>query len=47
MRNNEEFTGGLEYYDAHFICLTRKQEPNLFIYKHEIKHLRERPKATF
>lgn len=46
LRNNEEFTGDLEYYDAHFIRLTRKQEPNLFIYKHEIKYLSERPKTT-
>ena len=47
MRNNEELTGGLEYHDAHFIRLTRKQEPNLFIYKHEVKYLRERPSHSF
>jgi len=43
LRNNEEFAGILEYYDANFIRLTRKQEPNLFIFKHEIKYLSEQP----
>jgi host factor-I protein len=41
LRNNEEFTGTIEYYDATFIRLTREPEPNLFIFKHEIKYLYE------
>lgn len=43
LRNNEEVAGILEYYDTNFIRLTRKQEPNLFIFKHEIKYLSEQP----
>ncbi len=43
LRNNEEFHGTLEYYDATFIRLTRENEPNLFIYKHDVKYLAEMP----
>jgi sRNA-binding regulator protein Hfq len=43
LRNNEEVAGILEYYDTNFIRLTRKQVPNLFIFKHEIKYLSEQP----
>jgi len=46
LRSNEEFVGVLEYYDANFIRLTRKQAPNLFIYKHEIKYMTEQPEQT-
>lgn len=46
LRTNEEFTGVLEYFDANFIRLTRKQAPNLFIYKHEIKYLTEQPETA-
>jgi host factor-I protein len=41
LRNNEEVTGTIEYYDASFIRLTREPEPNLFIYKHKIKYFSE------
>ena len=41
--NNEEFRGTIEYYDARFIRLTRNGEPNLFIFKHDIKYLHEDP----
>lgn len=40
----EVFTGVIEYYDANFIRLTRKGEPNLFIFKHDIMYLFEAPK---
>jgi hypothetical protein len=43
MRDNEEFEGTLEYYDKTFIRLTRGAEPNLFIFKHDIKYLYEVP----
>lgn len=46
LRNNEEFRGDLEYYDAHFIRLTRKQGLSLFIHMQEIKHLSQQPKTT-
>jgi len=39
--DNEEFTGTIEYYDISFIRLTREPEPNLFIFKHEIKYIAE------
>ena len=43
MTNNEDVTGVIEYYDASFIRLTRRDEPNLFIFKHDIKYLYENP----
>lgn len=39
--DNQEVCGTIEYYDASFIRLTRQGEPNLFIFKHEIKYLYE------
>jgi sRNA-binding regulator protein Hfq len=44
--NNEEFSGIVEYYDASFIRLTRENEPNLFIYKHDVKYLCEQPATS-
>ena len=41
LSDNSEISGVIEFYDAHFIRLTRKNEPNLFIYKHDIKYLFE------
>lgn len=41
LSNNEEVTGIVEYYDASFIRITRQGEPNLFIFKHDIKYLIE------
>jgi len=41
LSNNEEVTGIVEYYDASFIRITRTGEPNLFIFKHDIKYLSE------
>jgi host factor-I protein len=43
LSTNEEIHGTVEYYDAAFIRLTRKGEPNLFVYKHDIKYLYEEP----
>ncbi len=43
LESNEEVCGTIEYYDASFIRLTRKGAPNLFIFKHEIKYLYEKP----
>lgn len=39
--DNQEFSGTLEYYDLAFVRLTREGEPNLFIYKHDIKYIAE------
>jgi host factor-I protein len=41
LSNNEEVSGVVEYYDASFIRLTRAGQPNLFIFKHDIKYLIE------
>jgi sRNA-binding regulator protein Hfq len=41
LSNDEEVSGVVEYYDASFIRLTRKDGPNLFIFKHDIKYLFE------
>ena len=41
MVDGEEVTGVIEYYDHSFIRLTRDGEPNLFIFKHDIKYLQE------
>ena len=41
--NNTLLHGTVEYYDRHFIRLTREEGPNLFVYKHEIKYLFEDP----
>ena len=42
LEDNSEVAGTIEYYDHSFIRLTREPaEPNLFIYKHEIKYLYE------
>ncbi len=41
LSNNESVDGTIEYYDASFIRITRKGEPNLFIFKHDIKYIKE------
>jgi host factor-I protein len=39
--NNDELDGIIEFYDESFIRLTRTGQPNLFVYKHDIKYLHE------
>jgi len=41
MEDGEEVLGIIEYYDLSFIRLTRQGEPNLFIFKHDIKYIQE------
>ncbi len=41
LSDNEEVTGQIEFYDANFIRLTRVNQPNLFLFKHDIKYLYE------
>lgn len=45
LSNNEEVAGQIEFYDANFIRVTRHGEPNLFLFKHDIKYLYEDPDA--
>jgi len=41
MEDGEVVHGVIEYYDQSFIRLTRRGEPNLFIFKHDIKYIQE------
>ena len=41
LRDNEVVGGVVEYYDQRFIRITRTGQPNLFIFKHDIKYLFE------
>jgi sRNA-binding regulator protein Hfq len=41
LSDNQEVEGTIEFYDAHFIRLTRTNAPNLFLFKHDIKYLYE------
>ena len=41
LRSGEIFRGSIEYYDQSFIRLTRQGEPNLFIFKQDIKYFCE------
>ncbi|HTB14310.1 MAG TPA: hypothetical protein VK752_22215 [Bryobacteraceae bacterium] len=41
LSDNQEVDGVVEFYDATFIRITRKDEPNLFLFKHDIKYLYE------
>jgi host factor-I protein len=41
LTSDEEVTGIIEFYDESFLRLTRDGEPNLFVYKHDIKYLWE------
>ncbi len=41
LSDNEEVDGTIEFYDAKFIRITRKDLPNLFLFKHDIKYLYE------
>ena len=41
MNDNEEVTGVLEYFDVRFLRITRSNQPNLFVFKHDIKYLYE------
>jgi host factor-I protein len=41
LADNEEVHGVIEYYDKRFMRVTREGQPNLFIFKHDIKYLVE------
>lgn len=41
LSDNQQVEGTIEFYDANFIRLTRAEEPNLFLFKHDIKYLYE------
>lgn len=41
LSDGQEVEGLIEFYDCNFIRITRKGEPNLFLFKHDIKYLYE------
>ena len=41
LASNEEVSGQIEFFDEGFLRLTRHDQPNLFIFKHDIKYLYE------
>jgi host factor-I protein len=41
LRDGESVSGWIEYFDDAMIRLTREDKPNLFIYKHQIRTIRE------
>ena len=41
LMDNQEHSGTVESFDAAFIRLTRENQPNLFLFKHDIKYLYE------
>lgn len=41
LMDNQEHTGTVEYFDAGMVRITRSGQPNLFLYKHDIKYVFE------
>ena len=41
LKDDRELEGTIEFFDARFLRLTRDQQPNVFVYKHEIKYIYE------
>ena len=41
LKDGEIVEGWIEYYDRDMLRLTRKREPNLFIFKHDIMYIAE------
>jgi len=41
LSDNQEVEGLVEFYDTNFIRITRDGEPNLFLFKHDIKYIYE------
>lgn len=44
LTDGEVVEGWIEYYDKHMLRLTRQNEPNLFIFKHDIVYISEEAK---
>jgi host factor-I protein len=39
--DDQELEGVVEFFDVRFLRLTRQGEPNLFVFKHDIKYICE------
>jgi host factor-I protein len=46
LRDGESVSGWIEYFDDKMIRLTREGRPNLFIYKHQIRTIREQGRRS-
>jgi len=46
LRDGESVSGWIEYFDDTMIRLTREGKPNLFIYKHQIRTIREQARRS-
>jgi host factor-I protein len=44
LRDGETVRGWIEYFDEGMLRLTRDGQPNLFIYKHQIRTISEAPR---
>ena len=44
LRDGETVSGWIEYFDERMIRLTREGQPNLFIYKEQIRTISEHPR---
>jgi host factor-I protein len=44
LRDGESVRGWIEYFDDSMLRLTREGQPNLFIYKHQIRSISEQSK---
>ena len=44
LADGEVVRGWIEYYDKNMVRLTREDQPNLFIFKHEIMYIAEEGK---
>ena len=41
LADDQELEGTIEFCDARFLRITRPNQPNLFVFKHDIKYLLE------
>ena len=41
LMDGQELEGTIEFFDARFLRLTRDNQPNVFLYKHEVKYIYE------
>jgi len=41
LSDNQEIEGTIEFFDESFVRLTRQGQPNLFLFKHDIKYIME------
>jgi host factor-I protein len=41
LMDNQEHTGTVEYFDSGMVRITRSGQPNLFLFKHDIKYVYE------